>query len=564
MNALAEKFTSQLARLVPFGKSSDDPLSNIKSTIRWINNLPLGDASKCQSIIHNEIKRFNESSTQYTKDRLAIFMLLDETSRDLQDTLVRQYLSNARMSRAVESQRWHAVYGLYWEVARGYHTFALHLARDASKSQRDERIAIITLRAIRTFGKLLKWRLIRYLPAGEKLWQLLHNLYRLAESEGIHRQFLQAYAEDTFRFSCESAYLHILMLNQANSGSLYPKQIDLIDRWLCHWHNLLQLDNRMDTNTHNFVVDLSSDYGPRRLRKPDTNKPLRFWATADLLHKLKQIQTALHDGTPPAELGLTEFSRSAESIELIDHLLHQWSSLTSREQRRAPRAPVKKLADVVHGLSAITDLMRAASPSDKAPPYGSQLDYIEAEDVKVYGFVTDRTRDRATQMQVQAVSNSAKVERWVINDESECGYGALVESQQKDWLRVGALIGIKSIEVDEWRIGIVRRLIRISTDTRSVGIETLNARATLAMLHDTSTPGYTVNGFDNSGANLPHASLWLAGNTGADSVIIDPVHFVPGKVFQVDGVPGRKFIALGSLIERCEGWMRVVAEPANR
>jgi hypothetical protein len=29
------------------------------------------------------------------------------------------------MSRPLESQLWHAVYGLYWEVARGYHTFVL-------------------------------------------------------------------------------------------------------------------------------------------------------------------------------------------------------------------------------------------------------------------------------------------------------------------------------------------------------------------------------------------------------------------------------------------------------
>ena len=96
-----------------------------------------------------------------------------------------------------------------------------------------------------------------------------------------------------------------------------------------------------------------------------------------------------------------------------------------------------------------------------------------------------------------------------MHDESECGYGAIVESRDKDWLRVGALIGIKSHDADQWQIGIVRRLSRVNDDTSSVGIETLAETPTLAMLHDTTTPGYTVNGFDNSGASLPHASLWL-------------------------------------------------------
>ena len=202
MNSLADKFTAQLARLTPFGKRIDDPLTNMKTATRWVENLPSGDAFKCQQAILNELKRFNENSSQYTKDRLAIFMLLDEKSRDLQDTLVRQYLRNPRMSRPLESQLWHAVYGLYWEVARGYHTFLLHLARDASTVQQGGLIPLITLRAIRTFGQLLKWRAIRYLPAGEKLWLRLHNLYRIAESEGFHRQPLRTYAEDASECCC--------------------------------------------------------------------------------------------------------------------------------------------------------------------------------------------------------------------------------------------------------------------------------------------------------------------------------------------------------------------------
>ncbi|HEY9145539.1 MAG TPA: hypothetical protein VIN36_02550, partial [Thiobacillus sp.] len=206
MISLADKFASRLAQLTPFGKRTDDPLTNIKAASRWIGSLPIGDAFKCQEAILAALKRFNENSTQYTKDRLAIFMLLDEKSRDLQDTLVRQYLRNPRMSRPVESQLWHAVYGLYWEIARGYHTFVLHLSRDAGRAPAEDAIPMITLRAIRTFGQLLKWRAIRYLPAGEKLWLRLHNLYRIAETEGFHRQTQRAYAEDTADCSCETAY----------------------------------------------------------------------------------------------------------------------------------------------------------------------------------------------------------------------------------------------------------------------------------------------------------------------------------------------------------------------
>jgi hypothetical protein len=561
MNSLADKITSQFSRLVPFGKHNDDPLASIKTATRWLESLPLGDAFKCQQAILDALKQFNENSTQYTKDRLAIFMLLDEKSRDLQDTLVRQYLRNPRMSRQVESQLWHAVYGLNWEIARGYHTFLLNSARDTGKPHHDGSIPLITLRAIRSFGRLLKWRAIRYLPAGEKLWQRLHNLYRIAENEGCHRLPQRAYTQDASDCSCETAYLHIAMLDLANSGSLYPKQIDLLDRWLCGWHEMLRLDDHFDPNVHNFVVDLSSDHGARRVRKPDPDKPLRFWTTSALLQKMLATQAALREGGEPAQLGLTEIVRTSESLELLDHLLHQWASLEAREQRRAPRESVKRLVDVAHGLNAIVNQIKASNTPANVSPYGSGINYNEADDVQVYGFITDRTRERVSQMHVPVSPGSPDVERWVMNDESERGYGAIVESRDKDWLRVGSLIGIKTHDTNQWKIGIVRRLSRVNDDTSSVGIETLPEAPTLVMMHDTTPPGYTVNGFDNSGASLPHASLWL--DSTPSSVLIDPIHYTPGKIFKVHGEPERNFVALGNPIEHSEGWMRVITEPVN-
>jgi hypothetical protein len=561
MTSLADKFASRLAQLTPFGKRTDDPLANIKATSRWLESLPIGDAFKCQEAILNALKRFNENSSNHTKDRLAIFMLLDEKSRDLQDTLVRQYLRNPRMSRQVESHLWHTVYGLYWEVARGYHTFVLHMANEAGRVSRDGQIPLITLRAIRAFGQLLKWYAVRYRPAGEKLWLRLHNLYRIAENEGFQRLSQQAYAEDKADCSCETAYLHTLMLSLANSGTLYPKQIDLLDRWLCNWHGMFELEVELDPDLHNFAVDLSADHGPRRMRKPDGDKPIRFWDTTDLLVKLQELQTALQEGQSPAELGLTENARTAESLELLEHLQHQWASLAIREQRRAPREQIKRLVDVTHGFSAIVNQIKAADAPARVSPYGTGLDYNEADDVQVYGFVTDRTRERVSHMKMPPSPRSPDVERWVMHDESECGYGAIVESRDKDWLRVGALISIRTHDAAAWQLGIVRRLSRLGDDTSSVGIEIQAETPALAMLHDMSPAGYTVNGYDNSGASLPHPSLWLGG--GADSIILDPVHFTPGKVFEVQGLPERKLVALGNPIERSEGWMRVVVEPVE-
>ncbi len=546
---------------MPSGKQGEDPLVSLKSANRWLGNLPIGDAYKCQQAIFAEIKRFNETSTEFTKDRLAIFMLLDEKSRDLQDTLVRQYLRNPRMSRHVESQLWHAIYGQFWEIARGYHTFVLHINHQSGRNHLDGMIPLITLRAIRAFGQLLKWRAVRYLAASEKLWLRLHNLYRIAESEQFHQKPQRVYAEDTTDCNCETAYLHILMLNLADSGTLYPKQIDLLDRWLCGWHDDLHFDPCLDTDKHSFVIDLSADHGPRRVRKLDADKPMRFWDTTRLLENLQALQANLQAGQSPVDLGLTEAARTAESLELLEHLLHQWASLESREQRRAPRVLNKRLLDVTHGLHSIISHLKLgdAPPSDS--PYGAGFNYNEADDVQVYGFVTDRTRERTTHLKFPVHGGSSDVERWIMHDESECGYGAVVETRDKDWLRVGALVGIKPHESSDWKVGFVRRLARINSETSSVGIETLPQSPTLAMLYDTATQAYTVDGVGNASSQKPRPGLWLNGSPRTPSLIIDPVDFMSGKVFQIQGTEDLQFITMGHPIEHSEGWIHVTAEP---
>jgi hypothetical protein len=128
---------------------------------------------------------------------------------------------------------------------------------------------------------------------------------------------------------------------------------------------------------------------------------------------------------------------------------------------------------------------------------------------------------------------------------------------------VGALIAIKSHDAHEWRIGIVRRLSRVNDNSSSVGVETLAETPALVMLRDTTTPSYTVNGSDNHGSHLPHSSLWLTSDAGSSSVIIDPVNYASGKIFQIHGAPERKLITLGKPIEHCEGWIRVAVEPVS-
>jgi len=554
MSGLKQALSERFARMMRMN-NSDDPLSSVQAVTRWAENLPVGDALKAQGEILLEVKRFNDEEAPLSKERLLILMLLDEKSQYTQAVLSRQYLRNPRMSRTVESQLWHTIYHLNWEVLRAYHNFIIDYARNPAKSRLKAMMPIVTLRALRGFRQVIKWRTIRYLHPGTKTWARLHQLYQVAETQGFHQTRLLAYPDDAHESTCEGEYLHTLMLDQANSGSLYPRQIDLIDTWIAGWRDKLSLEKDLDMERHVLTVDMTKDRGVKRVRNNNPELSMRYWATRDLLDQLKGIQSELHAGTAPARLGLTENVRVSESLELLEHLSRQWAPLTAREQRRAPRKTVKKIVEVVHGLSSIFSHIRESRKVSDAGLSSDNLSFDEHADVSIYGFVTDRTLNRLNESSAPS-QQSGDIERWVMEDESEYGFGATIETSDKDWLRVGTLVGLRVDKTAGWALGIVRRLSRLSETSSSVGIEILRGKPLGIFFHTRQASVYTVDGRETQTDHVAMAGL-LFDDQDDPSIIIDPAHYQHSAIHEYRFLQGSKSVQMADPIEHGEGWIRV-------
>lgn len=548
--ALSERF-ARMMRL----RNPDDPLSSVQATTRWAQNLPVGDALKAQSEILIEVKRFNDENAPHSRERLLILMLLDEKGQHTQAILSRQYLRNPRMSRTVESQLWHAIYHLNWEILRAYHSYLIEYARNPAKSRLKAMMPIVTLRALRGFRRVIKWRTIRYLHPGSKTWARLHQLYQLAETQGFHKTRLLAYPDDPQESSCEGEYLHTLMLEQANSGSLYPRQIDLIDTWISGWLDMLKLEKILDPERHVLTVDMTKDRGAKRVRNNSPDLSTRYWSTQELLERLRGMQAELHAGTAPARLGLSEYVRVSESLELLDHLARQWAPLSAREQRRSPRKPVKKIVEIVHGLPAvIARITEERKSSETAATPKSQLGFDEHEELNVYGFVTNRTLNRGPYGETPR-ERMADIERWVMEDESELGFGATIEARDKDWLRIGALVGLRADKSTGWSLGIIRRLSRLNEAESSVGIEILPGKPQDILLYGLQASAYTVNGLAAVGANGAMSGL-LFDDEYAPSIVVDPAYYQRKGIIEYHEAQGTRTIQMDDPIDHGEGWIR--------
>lgn len=535
-------------------KGVEDPLSDLSTVSRWMETLPMGDIYSAQEKVVQSLIQFNHAKLPMSKERLAVLMHLDEQARDMQYTLCQQYLRNPRMSKAIESRLWTAIHAFYWEVTRGYHAFLMDFVANPGGSRIQSSVPLITARAIRGFGDIFKWRYFRYERIEEKLWLRLHNLYRIAEFDGFQASKFKVYRNDAQVSSCEAEYLRTLLLSPLGNGSLTPRQLEMVDRWLEKWSQLCSLDMVYDPQRHNLYVDMTKGEGLRRVQG-EHEATHRFLAADKLLDHIETISNSLKTGAIPAALGLGEDFRLPEGYDLLDRVVSEWSAVQSRDRRRAPRHAETHRWEVIRDLNNICSRLQGDRELAAAQEVRAGLSPEEFIDIKLYGFITERTKaalsQRALNVQVDAY------ERWPIHDLSECGAGVLLRNDDSDWLKMGKLLAMRRDPGEDWRLGVVRRITRIDADWRKIGVEFIGQRPELATLEPDapSTLSYSVD--DDGLMPSSQASMALLLSFGeATLLLLESAKYGHGKTYRLRSAGGEsQHIRLDAVRDRGDGWL---------
>lgn len=556
--------------LTAIGRKPIPPLTDLHSITRWMEELPMGDAATTIEAVVAQIKEYCKQGLPTTKDRLAVLTVLDQGAQEALESLRDQYLQNPRMSRMMESRLWNAVQVYYQEILRAYHGHLMEYIGNPSGSRIGPSIPLLTARAVNYFALDAKWSYYRYISPNPKLWKRLHNLYHFAEYEEFERQPLKLYADgpDT---SIADLYLQALMLETIHTGSLTPKQMYLIERWMPVLVKGLQIERVFNPAQHAFYLDLNENRGARRARRVTPKENLRYWDTSRMKEKLDQFRKQLTAGALPAKLGLTEDCKLPICLDLLERLAEAWSpSGGKRVQRAFDRKRVMKSIEVVRGLNDIghnvrTDQVRAPKPVSAAE--ADDISYAEMVDVHLYGFVTTRTQQKG-QAQPEEMAPAIAHERWVMENESDGGYGAQISEQTDDWVRLGKLVGLRPEKKGHWNVGVIRRMRRIGPTQQYVGIEVISERPKVLTLRPEKNEArpLTIDGIDPVGFVAPITALYLKPETdgqGAgkmDSLILQSAEYAKERELWFGAKGITYHIRLKQVVERGDDWLRASFE----
>ncbi len=482
------------------GAKPDHPFADPKEARRLLDALA-GDPLKALEELAHWHESLAAAEGFRPEARIQALFLVDEAAQPRLRKVARDYLTAARPSRFQENRMWAHMYE-YWRQAGLAYARSVDAVNQGAKGADAAKplLPLLAARDLRALSQQMKWLHLRYGPVDAGLWRTLNAVYSFAESRGLADAAVAIYPGVPGETTPRQELLRALVLMASSPDSLLPIEVDLVERLIGEFIAGFELANAAGKASSHWI-DVAQAMPPQRLARAPVPAPsLRFFsagaALAELERMLQRIQaTRQLPGT------LAELQEPEAGIELLRHLATHWAPLPP--ERRHPRHNVKSRLSIVHGLDGVMAALGGAPAAD---------------------------------------AGKAEPESWIVENVSAGGFGAVVPQLKSDWLKIGRLIGMQPDGGNNWVVGMIRRVSKISAQEARVGIQTLSRAPELCT--------FVMRGEPQAGVLLPAPGLGM----GETSIALRSGVFTAGQNLESERA-GRSYMYLPQAVaERGEDY----------
>jgi hypothetical protein len=235
------------------------------------------------------------------------------------------------------------------------------------------------------------------------------------------------------------------------------------------------------------------------IAKVSPSASVRYFGPGDAASAVERVIARVSTtGAVPSDLNLGGSYEPSAVIEALRHLARYWSP--TPPSRGTVRRKSYARIHVVHDFEDIVTILAGES---------KELDF------------------------------QTNIETWTVENESENGYGATIPENGSDWLRVGALLGIKLAEGNAWGVGIIRRIANDGKQHRYVGIQALAKGGMRVQLNAVGSRGSGKRESDDA-VLLPSLG---SDSTGEINLLMRLGMFSPQQSFQMRAY-GREYLLM--------------------
>ena len=434
-------------------------------------------------------------------------MRLDEFAQRPVTELWDSLLADSR-GQSVSQTAWSTLTHYYRVLQRGYRDCLENYSASEPISKRDRaHVTIIACRAMMALARSMLLLRTHYYNPPPEIWSQIHNLVDWVEQRGIATDQVLAYPVAVLDTTVERELLTALLIQVAPTGNLLPGQIYALDRLLRIYVSYYRFSDDYDEQARPFAYEPTSSTPVQRWIKGMKKHPgCRFFGPGGAYTELCNARDHARAARAlPEWLGTTQCT-SEGYRELLERLVTQWS--TQPPRRRERRDPCEAEILVAHDWSDIRLLVRFSELARSGRSFSYDTANVYRINSTLRANSSDTLRDPGSEQAIdpeEALLNLISFEksldhqaseRWTLNDTSEAGLGATVESIP-GWLRVGMVVAFRHSDGVDWQFAMVRRMNCAEDGRLTIGMTRISGALRTARLRvSAGASGRSASGTD--------------------------------------------------------------------
>jgi hypothetical protein len=294
------------------------------------------------------------------------------------------------------------------------------------------------------------------IPTG--LWSEIHQIYRYAVYHNVQTDI----TVDIPPASISELYRLCLLISTADPYRLTQGELNKVLDLLRLYGDTAQIQAPSPSPEADglFLIHPDSDHPPRPLlRNTGTINPGLdyFFNTQELARRLYQLLSQLKAGTNALQLDLPSYADEATFQGLLQRLIRNWGHVPTRHFNR--RGGARDEAELCTGIRAIHTLLLATQTLHRAGEDALTPDEINISSISVLNH-NSRPDTIAT--------------HWKITNDSASGLALHKRNNISVTLKVGEVVAVRSHQLSNWNVGVVRWLRNSPADQIEFGLQMLS------------------------------------------------------------------------------------------
>lgn len=470
----------------------DHPMFNVEEARKLLADLPQDNPLNALDEISGWLASVKETTGFRPELRADIIMLLDETAQPFHTALLQEYLVEAYLQDFNSLRRWQGVLIYMRAVAEAYVLCIDEQQQEQKKSPSyKEKLPVICVRLLRAIAEQIKLDLMRYTKIEPPLWQQLYQYYNVAVANQFADAVVYAYARGTPHTSSQRELLRALLLHAAAPNTLTPEQIEVSYRIAARLSSYFDFKEIADADC-TYCLDLAQPTAPIDVSdKLPLTPTLRFFGAVRAVPKLVEMITASERSQSEPEQRLDSQFTPKGKLTVLKHLQVYWSK--DHPHRRQERRGIATSIEVIHGFKLISKLVTSAKLDEMA------------------GLAEDEAQMLKNQSKINLTDAEEDVdyvtETWDVLDISVGGIGSRIPKTAGDWVKIGALCGLKATNSELWWVGVIKRLETDAEEKIRVGIQMLTKKPLSVWLRSLGKGKDLVSNWESSSGSFKYTYL---------------------------------------------------------